>query len=408
MATGDGGQTLSCYCSRENANSAFFPVIQMARAEFGLGPTDERKDAYHHLVEALDEMAMPDDAVDVLAAFLPVPLPPGVEPPRLSPEGLRQRVMEVLTLWFYRRAEERPVLFVLEDLHWADASTLEWLELVSRNVMISKLMIVLTMRSDASHLLAPLSNARKIALERLPPDYMLQLCGLLTETRALPDSLRHQVVERSDGIPLFLEEQVKTIYETVGAIGLADAGGRDVHEDLDIPRSLHGLLTARLDRLTVGKTIAQIAAVIGREFPISVLSGVALMSREQLNNGLRELTQSDIIYPSSIGAGTTYAFRHSLVHEAAYQIQLRSRRQDYHGQVARAYLSAAPRIVDTQPEIVAHHFERAGVREFLGPLLVPRRHAGARAIGLPGGGEPLQERPAPARGLAHDAEVAPG
>ena len=363
MATGDGGQTLSCYCSRENANSAFFPVIQMARAEFGLGPTDERKDAYHHLVEALDEMAMPDDAVDVLAAFLPVPLPPGVEPLRLSPEGLRQRVMEVLMLWFYRRAEERPVLFVLEDLHWADASTLEWLELVSRNVMISKLMIVLTMRSDASHLLAPLSNAREIALERLPPDYMLQLCGLLTETRALPDSLRHQVVERSDGIPLFLEEQVKTIYETVGAIGLADAGGRDVHEDLDIPRSLHGLLTARLDRLTVGKTIAQIAAVIGREFPISVLSGVALMSREQLNNGLRELTQSDIIYPSSIGAGTTYAFRHSLVHEAAYQIQLRSRRQDYHGQVARAYLTAAPRIVDTQPEIVAHHFERAGVRE---------------------------------------------
>ena len=170
---------------------------------------------------------------------------------------------------------------------------------------------------------------------------------------------------------------------------------------------MHGLLTARLDRLTVGKTIAQIAAVIGREFPISVLSGVALMSREQLHNGLRELTQSDIIYPSSIGAGTTYAFRHSLVHEAAYQIQLRSRRQDYHGQVARAYLSAAPRIVDTQPEIVAHHFERAGVREYLGPLLVPRRHAGARAIGLPGGGEPFQERPAPARCLAHDAEVAP-
>ena len=126
---------------------------------------------------------------------------------------------------------------------------------------------------------------------------------------------------------------------------------------------MHGLLTARLDRLTVGKTIAQIAAVIGREFPISVLSGVALMTREQLNNGLRELTQSDIIYPSSTGAGTTYAFRHSLVHEAAYQIQLRSRRQDYHGQVAHAYLSQAPRIVDTQPEIVAHHFERAGVRE---------------------------------------------
>lgn len=361
MATDDGGRTLSCYCSRETADSAFFPIIQMVSAEFGLGPAGGRKDAYRRLVAALDEMAMPDDAVDVLAAFLPVPLPPGVEPPRLSPEGLRQRVLEVLMLWLYRRAEENPVLFVLEDLQWADASTLEWLGLISRNVMISKLMIVLTMRSDAGHLLAPLSNVREIALERLPSDYMLQLCGLLTETRTLPDSLRRQVVERSDGIPLFLEEQVKTIYETAGPSDLAVAG--DVQENLDIPRSLHALLTARLDRLTVGKTIAQIAAVIGREFPISVLSGVALMNKEQLNNGLRELAQSDIIYPSSMGAGTTYAFRHSLVHEAAYQIQLRSRRQDYHGQVARAYLNAVPSIVDTQPEIVAHHFEMAGARE---------------------------------------------
>ena len=127
--------------------------------------------------------------------------------------------MEVLTLWFYRRAQERPVLFVLEDLHWADASTLSWLT-GPRNATISKLMIVLTMRSDASHLLAPLSNARQSRWNGPPPDYMLQLCGLLTETRALPESLRHQVVERSDGIPLFLEEQVKTIYETVGAMAL--------------------------------------------------------------------------------------------------------------------------------------------------------------------------------------------
>lgn len=363
MATGDGGQMLSCYCSRENADSAFFPIIQMVRTEFGIGPSDERDVAYRHLVEALDGMAMPDDAVDVLAAFLPVPLPPSVEPPRLSPEGLRQRALEVLMLWFYRRAEERPILFVLEDLHWADASTLEWLELVSRNVMISKLMIVLTMRSDSRHLLTRLSHASEIELERLPSEYMQKLCGLLTETRALPDSLRRQVVERSDGIPLFLEEQVKTIYETAGDIGLADAGDRDVREHLDIPRSLHGLLTARLDRLTVGKTIAQIAAIIGREFPISVLSGVALLNKEELSSGLRELTQSDIIHPSGTGAGMTYAFKHSLLHEAAYQIQLRSRRQDYHGQVARAYLSELPRIVDTQPEIVAHHFERAGACE---------------------------------------------
>jgi tetratricopeptide (TPR) repeat protein len=177
----------------------------------------------------------------------------------------------------------------------------------------------------------------------------------------LPDSLRHQVVERSDGIPLFLEEQVKTIYETAGGNNLENATAQgDLRAHLDIPRSLRGLLTARLDRLTVGRTVAQIAAVIGREFQVNVLSAVALLSNEELSNGLRELTQSDIIYPSSTASNTAYAFKHSLLHEAAYQILLRSRRQDYHGQVARAYLAEIPRIVDTQPETVAYHFQMAG------------------------------------------------
>lgn len=360
-ATTDGAYTLNCHCISENAGSAFFPLIQMLLAEFGLEPTDGRRDAFHRLEQALDAMAMPDDVVDVLAAFLAVPLPPGAQPPRLSPEGLRQRTLEVLTLWLHRRTDEHPVLFVVEDIHWSDASTLEWLGLVSRQAMMSKLMIVLTARSEFRHPFVGLSHAREIALERLPAEHMLELVGLLTENKALPASLRHQVVERSDGNPLFLEEQVKTIYETAGENGLENAAvPGDLRRHLNIPTSLRGLLTARLDRLTVGKTVAQVAAVIGREFPVSVLSAVALLSKEELLGGLRELTQSDIIHPGGGGSGATYAFRHSLLQEAAYQIQLRSRRQGYHGQVAEAYLREIPRIVDTQPEIVAHHFEMAG------------------------------------------------
>jgi tetratricopeptide (TPR) repeat protein len=222
-------------------------------------------------------------------------------------------------------------------------------------------MTVVTVRWESRQSIAGLSHVREIALERLPSEHMLKLLGLLTESRTLPDAMCHQVVERSDGNPLFLEEQIKTIYETAGASGLEKAiAAEDAHQELDIPRSLRGLLTARLDRLTVGKTVAQIAAVIGREFPVSVLSAVTLLSKEDLDNGLGELTRSGIIQSSG---GTTYAFRHSLLHEAAYQILLRSRRQDYHREIARAYLSELPRVADTQPEIVAHHFQMAGAGE---------------------------------------------
>ncbi len=223
-------------------------------------------------------------------------------------------------------------------------------------------MMVSTVRSEFRHPFSGSPQATEIALGRLAADDLSELLGALTEGRLFPPALRDPIIDRSDGIPLFLEEQVKTIYETMPQSGdmISADQGREI-ESFDIPTSLRGLLAARLDRLKIGKTIAQIAAVIGREFPYGILSAIVPFVKEQLLKGLDELMESEILYVSGSAPAATYSFKHSLLHEAAYQTLLRSKRKLYHGQIAQAYLKDVPQIVETQPEVVAHHFEMASM-----------------------------------------------
>jgi class 3 adenylate cyclase/tetratricopeptide (TPR) repeat protein len=351
---------LSCFCSSENAGSAFVPVADMLRRELGLGRSAVQFDDFRRLAVALESSGLPEEAISALALFLSLKLPDSVQPPLLSPEGLRQRTMEWLGLWLSRQADDRPVLFLVEDIHWADASTLEWLDQIARLVPTAKIMMVTTVRSEFRRPFSGSPQATEIALGRLAADDLSELLGALTEGRLFPPGLRDPIIDRSDGIPLFLEEQVKTIYETMPQSGGAISAdqGREI-ESFDIPTSLRGLLAARLDRLKIGKTIAQIAAVIGREFPYGILSAIVPFVREQLLKGLDELMESEILYVSGTVPAATYSFKHSLLHEAAYQTLLRSKRKHYHQQIAQAYLKDVPQIIENQPEVVAYHFEMA-------------------------------------------------
>jgi class 3 adenylate cyclase/tetratricopeptide (TPR) repeat protein len=360
----DASRILNCYCASENASSAFVPVANMLRHEFGFGRSDLQFDDFRRLTTAVESAGLPVEAISTFALFLSLKLPDGVQRPLLSPEGLRQRTMEWLLLWLTKQADSRSVLFVVEDIHWADASTLEWLDQISRHVPMAKIMIVLTARSDFRHPFAGSQQVLEIALQRLGSEHLSELLGVLTEGRIFPAALRDPIIDRSDGIPLFLEEQVKTVYETMlpAARTNAASAARDI-ETFNIPTSLRGLLAARLDRLKIGKTIAQIAAVIGREFSYSILSAIAPFVKEQLLRGLDELMASEILYASGDGSSSTYSFKHSLLHEAAYQTLLRAKRKQYHRQIAQAYLKDSPKIVETQPEVVAHHFEMAGLSQ---------------------------------------------
>lgn len=357
----DHARILNCYCASENASSAFVPLANMLRHEFGFGRSELQFDDFRRLTAALETAGLPIEAIPALAVFLSLKLPDGVQRPLLSPEGLRQRTMEWLLLWLSDQAENRPVLFVVEDIHWADASTLEWLYQVSRHLPMAKIMIVLTARSEFRHPFTGPQQATEIALERLGAEHLSELLGVLTEGRVFPNALRDPIIDRSDGIPLFLEEQVKTVYETMPQTEIDGVASHGVGQSFDIPTSLRGLLTARLDRLKIGKTIAQIAAVIGREFPYNILSAIVPFVKDQLLQGLDELMESEILYVSGIAPSATYSFKHSLLHEAAYQTLLRRERKHYHRQIANAYLKDVPLIAETQPEVVAHHFEMAGM-----------------------------------------------
>jgi class 3 adenylate cyclase/tetratricopeptide (TPR) repeat protein len=359
----DHSRILNCYCSSENASSAFVPVANMLRHELGFGRSELQFDDFRRLAAAVETAGLPTEAVSILAVFLSLRLPDGVQRPLLSPEGLRQRTMEWLLAWLSNQANDASVLFVVEDIHWADASTLEWLDQVSRHVPMAKIMIVVTARSEFRHPFSHPQQATEIALERLGSEHLSELLGVLTEGRAFPPALREPIIDRSDGIPLFLEEQVKTIYETMPETALDGSAEHGGGQSFNIPTSLRGLLAARLDRLKIGKTIAQIAAVIGREFSYEILSAIVPFVRDQLLQGLDELMASEILYVTGAVPSSTYSFRHSLLHEAAYQTLLRAKRKQYHRQIAEAYLKDAPQIVETQPEVVAHHFEMAGLSE---------------------------------------------
>jgi class 3 adenylate cyclase/tetratricopeptide (TPR) repeat protein len=359
-ATADS-RILNCYCSSENAGSAFVPLANMLRHELGFGRSEVQFDDFRRLAAAVETAGLPIEAIPALAVFLSLKLPDGVQRPLLSPEGLRQRTMEWLMLWLSNQAQSRPVLFVVEDIHWADASTLEWLDRVSRRVPMAKIMIVLTARSEFRHPFAGPQQATEIALERLGSDHLSELLGVLTEGRVFRPALHDSIIDRSDGIPLFLEEQVKTVYETMPQTEIEGSADRGAGRGFDIPTSLRGMLSARLDRLKIGKTIAQIAAVIGRDFSYAILSAIVPFVRDQLLQGLDELMESEILYVSGPVPSSTYSFKHSLLHEAAYQTLLRAKRKHYHRQIANAYLKGAPLIAETQPEVVAHHFEMAGL-----------------------------------------------
>jgi tetratricopeptide (TPR) repeat protein len=223
---------------------------------------------------------------------------------------------------------------------------------------MSRIMMVFTARSEFSHPFSGRHQATEITLGRLSAEHLSELLEALTKVRGFPPALRDPVIDRSDGNPLFLEEQVKTVYETMphaAQPGAADHGG------FDIPVSLRGLLAARLDRLKIGKSVAQIAAVIGREFSYDILAAIAPFAEAQLLRGLDELIASEIVYVSGAPPSSSYSFKHSLLHEATYQTLLRTKRKQHHVQIAHAYLQGFPRIVENQPEVVAHHFEMAGL-----------------------------------------------
>jgi predicted ATPase len=356
---------LTLRCSPYHTNSAFYPVIEHLQRllQWQRHATPDVQLAT--LEQALQTAALPlAETVPLLAALLALPVPAHYPPLTLSPQRQKQKTQEALVAWLLAETSQQPVLAVWEDLHWADPSTLELLDLLLDHIPTARLLLVLTTRPEFRPSWALRSSVTHLTLTRLTRSQSEAMVLRVTGGKPLPAPVLAQIVAKTDGIPLFVEELVKTTIES----GL-------VHEDADhygltgplpplaIPATLQDALMARLDRLAVVKGVAQLGAVVGREFAYELLRAVSPLDEATLQQGLRQLVEAELVYQRDIPPQATYTFKHALIQDAAYQSLLRSTRQQYHQRIALVLEEWFPDTVETQPELLAHHYTKAGLTE---------------------------------------------
>ncbi len=261
-------------------------------------------------------------------------------------------------------AARRPLLIVVEDIHWIDPSSMEYLELLIDRISAAPVLVVVTARPPAT---APHTGGTRLTALTLSPLCQRQSAAMVAQMvpdKPLPAELAEEIVTRTEGVPLFVEELTKAVLDS-GL--LADQGDRYVLtgkiDRLAIPTTLQDSLMARLDRLVAVKDLAQIAAVIGREFAYELLEAVVELPEDQLRDGLDQLAKAGLVFRRGDPPNATYTFKHALVQETAYNALLRPKREEIHGRIARTLASDFPDVMEANPELIANHYTQAGLYE---------------------------------------------
>ena len=297
-----------------------------------------------------------DRTTSLFAGLLSIPT--GNRYPPLEMSALRQKlaVFDVLLEQMYELSRQRALLVIVEDMHWIDPTSLEMLELAMDGVPNNRLLLIMTHRIEFSDLWQGRPNVSIIKLDRLTVDYSTEMVREVAGSRTLPMPVVQQIVTKTDGIPLFLEELSKVLLESEA---FAESGSALTAVPQAIPETLQASLMARLDQLGHSKTVAQIGAAIGRQFDHDLIARVSEFANDELNDGLDELLESGLIFASGERPGRTYRFKHALIRDIAYESMLRSTRKDLHLKIPRALEKYFPSTTFTNPEILAHHYTRS-------------------------------------------------
>ena len=350
-------------------NTPFYPIAELLRQLVGrasLPATDVRaaraitSDREAQL-EADNNLALlesslllagvkPAEAIPLVAPLLNLPSSAKYPPPPILPEQQRRRLLAMLMEWVLGVARSQPLVIVIEDLHWADASTLEVAQLLGEQGQTAPLLVLFTARPEF-HPEWPLrAHHTQITLNRLSARNVREIIAQVAARNALAGETVDTMIERTGGVPLFVEELTRAVLES-GSAKLADR---------EIPVTLHDSLMARLDRLGPAKEVIQIGAVIGSEFSYELLHAVHPVGAEELQSALRNATDAELVYVRGIAPDATYQFKHALIRDAAYEALLKSRRKELHGQVARTIDEKFPVLKEAHPEVLAYHWAEAG------------------------------------------------
>ena len=351
-------------CSPFYQNSVLYPIIDGIQNFLQFAKDDTPAAKLTKLTQALEPLGMNDGETRALfATLLSIPLPDDHPPLSYSPQKQKEKTLQVLVTGLHKAAEQQPVRMEFEDLHWADASTLELLSLLIDEVASSKMLLLLTFRPEFSPPWLAQAHTLQLHLNRLPQQDIVAMVARVAG-KVLPDEVVQQLLSKSDGVPLYIEEMTKNLLESEL---LTETDGHyeligPLHE-LTIPSSLQDSFAARLDRLAPVRELAQIGAVLGREFTYDLIHAVSQMDDAKLRDGLQQLSQAEILFQRGAPPDATYTFKHALLQDAAYASLLLSRRQQLHQQTAQVVVEHFAETVETQPELVAHHYTEAGLLE---------------------------------------------
>ena len=362
---GEPPTRLRYFCSPQHANSAFHPVItQLERtAAFERDDTPDMK--VDKLLSLVGARSVDDNDLRLLAELLSIPRGASYVPLDLSPARKKKKTVEALISQLATLCRPRPVLMVYEDVHWIDPSSRELLDIAIDRVVRLPVLLVITFRPEFHPPWTGQAHVTTLTLSRLGRREGTALVGSAAGNNVLPEEIIAEIVERTDGIPLFVEELTKAVLE---AGTLYEDAGRSVSTTplhaRAVPATLHASLMARLDRLgPVAKEVAQTGAVIGREFSYELLAAVARKSDAGLQTALGRLGEAGLVLCRGTPPLATFLFKHALVQDVAYGSLLRGMRQELSARIAEVYENRFPEVAQAQPELIAHHFTEAGLIE---------------------------------------------
>ena len=357
---GSGFRVLSFQCSPHYGDSAFYPILEALERVLDWQQVPHGNERLDRLESFLaGQYGRPLEDVRMIGTLFSLPCQDRYGALSLTPQRRHEATIHAFVDLFEAVSRTQAALVVFEDLHWSDPSTLEVLDHLVKRLPKMALQVVATARQEFTFRWDRCPQAAILTIGRLRAEDIESLVAGITVRHIFPAGLMDQIVARTDGVPLFVEELTRALLESSEASEAGRGRPRDP-SDAEIPATLRDLLMARLDRVAEAKEIAQIGAVLGREFSHELISAVAPMSRLELETGLERLLAAGLAFRKGTPPDAVYQFKHALIQDAAYDSLLKSRRKELHGIIATVLEERFPGLRESKPELLAHHHTEAG------------------------------------------------
>jgi len=372
---------LECRGSYYMRQTAFQPVTELLEQAVGFQPADTPETKLERLRKGLEITGVSvAETLPLLAGLLSLPLPDGPDTfSMVTSEKQRKETIAALVGWIHAVSAKQPLVMIVEDLHWCDPSTIEFLGILIEQIEASRVMVVVAFRPEAQLPWPSRSNQTPVVLSPLRRSQVAAMITSVAGGLGVAEDMVEFIVEKAGGIPLYVEEITKMMIESE-QVNLVD-GRYELVGDIDtlsIPTTLKDSLMARLDSRAEAKELAQLAAVIGREFAYSLIETLTDLDESDLRRRLAELVSAELFYQRGVIPSATFIFKHALIQDTAYQSLLRSARRGFHARIAHVLEADFPELVRDRPEMMAHHCETGGLAEKAYQYYVKAADAAAR------------------------------